>query len=95
MARNGMENIRSHVAEHAAYGGHDGNGGLQRPKFRSNSLRTGQQSSTKATNDGNAKKKMALPANVPTAHNKAPVTGPATGAGMLGGPIGTGSIGGK
>jgi hypothetical protein len=78
MAKNGMETVHAHVAEHAAYGGHDGKGGLQRPTERKSKP---------------AKKPS--PVGQEMIGNGIPVTGPATGAGMLGGPVGTGSIGGK
>jgi hypothetical protein len=79
MGKNGMPNdLQELVAEHARYGGHDGKGGLQRPT------------------DRHVSKPMSKPSASDTLlsedKNKVPPTGPATGAGQMGGPVGTGSL---
>lgn len=70
MAKNGMEGIRAHVAEHAAYGGHDGKGGRQKPTPAPKLKSAGQPSQEGPEMLG----------------NHVPQTGPATNAGRLGGP---------
>jgi hypothetical protein len=70
--------LQAHVRESAQYGGHDGKGGLQVPKDRHVSKPMKNPSPTDAI--------------FRVDENKIPQTGPATGAGMLGGPIGTGSL---
>jgi hypothetical protein len=83
MGKNSMaRQLQAHLDEHAAYGGHDGHGGAQKPKDKQKS------------------KTLPLVNPNPTTlfrenSNRVPVAGPATGAGAMGGPVGTGTIGGR